>query len=77
MTDGNQYAPAVAMGQSDPPPAVREAAAGGYPVVDTMLTADDPEHRRYRGLVNKAFTPRRIEAIVPGIEAISLRTFSP
>ena len=59
------------MGQSDPPEAVREVAAGGYRVVDTMLTADDPEHRRYRGLVNKAFTPRRIERIASGIEDIS------
>ena len=62
---------AAAMGQNDPPQAVREAAASGYPVVDTMLTADDPEHRRYRGLVNKAFTPRRIESIASSIEGIS------
>ncbi|MGE4650676.1 MAG: cytochrome P450, partial [Myxococcota bacterium] len=62
---------AVAMGQSDPPEAVRAAAAEGYRVVDTMLTADDPEHRRYRGLVNKAFTPRRIDRIAASIEDIS------
>ena len=62
---------AVAMAGNDPPEDVREVAASGYPVVDTMLTADDPEHRRYRGLVNKAFTPRRIDGIASGIEEIS------
>lgn len=44
---------------------ITEVMKDGYPTVDTMLTADPPEHKRFRGLVNKAFTPRR----VAGIEA--------
>ncbi len=35
----------------------------GFPVVDTMLTADPPEHTRYRKLAMKAFTMKRVEAM--------------
>ncbi|MBW2316282.1 MAG: cytochrome P450 [Deltaproteobacteria bacterium] len=34
-----------------------------------LLTLDGPEHRRLRKLVSKAFTPRRIEQLRPGLEA--------
>ena len=37
---------------------------------DTMLFADPPEHGRLRGLVSRAFTPRRIEALRPTIEGL-------
>jgi len=30
---------------------------------DTMIMKDDPDHRRLRGLVHKAFTPARVEAL--------------
>ncbi|MGH0029020.1 MAG: cytochrome P450 [Myxococcota bacterium] len=46
-------------------------AERAYPGVDTMLTADPPEHKRFRGLVNKAFTPRRVNALEPGIEKLA------
>jgi hypothetical protein len=36
----------------------------------TMLTADPPEHTRLRGLVSKAFTPRRVEELRPRIQQI-------
>ncbi len=39
----------------------------GYPAVDTMLTEDPPVHRRYRGLVNQAFTARRVATLEPDI----------
>ena len=39
--------------------------AEGYPRVPTMLTADPPEHTRYRGLVAKAFNIRTIAAMEP------------
>jgi len=42
-----------------------------YPPVDTMLTADPPEHKRFRGLVNKAFTPRRVDGLEPGIAKLA------
>lgn len=36
-----------------------------------MLTKDDPEHRRLRDLVHKAFTPKRIQAMANRITAIT------
>jgi hypothetical protein len=35
-----------------------------------LLILDGEEHRRVRGLVSKAFTPRRVEALRPRVEAI-------
>ena len=43
----------------------------GYPAVDTMLTEDPPVHRRYRGLVNQAFTARRVATLEPDITKIA------
>lgn len=37
----------------------------------TLLTIDPPTHTRMRGIVNRAFTPRRIEALRPRIEEIA------
>jgi cytochrome P450 len=34
--------------------------AQGWPQMNTLLTADPPEHERFRSLVNKAFTSSRI-----------------
>ncbi|HIF97572.1 MAG TPA: cytochrome P450 [Myxococcales bacterium] len=52
------------------PSAVAEVMKGGYPPVDTMLTADPPEQRRFRSLVNKGFSLRRVGALAPRIEAL-------
>ncbi len=43
---------------------------GGPQGIRTKLLLDPPEHTRLRGLVNKAFTPRRIAALAPRIEAL-------
>ncbi len=48
-----------------------EVQADGWPLVSTMLTEDPPAHTRYRGLVNAAFSPRRIAAIEPVVRAIA------
>ena len=47
--------------------------AEGYPRVPTMLTADKPEHTRYRLLVSKAFHPAAIAALEPVIRRITVR----
>jgi cytochrome P450 len=49
------------------------AVAEGYPRVPTMLTADPPDHTRYRRLVTKAFTPKSIAELEPAIRAITTR----
>ena len=50
-----------------------EVMAQGYPRVPTMLTADMPDHTRYRRLVSKAFTPKVIAELEPVIRAIATR----
>ncbi len=39
----------------------------------TMLTADPPQHTRYRRLVSSAFTPRAVADLEPAIRAITTR----
>ena len=50
-----------------------EVMAEGYPRVPTMLTADMPDHTRYRRLVSKAFTPKVIAELEPTIREITTR----
>ncbi|WP_428310530.1 cytochrome P450 [Hydrocarboniphaga sp.] len=42
--------------------------AAGLPWVDTLLTADAPQHTRYRRIAMKAFTPARVAAMQAYIE---------
>jgi len=42
----------------------------GWPNVSTMLTEDPPSHTRYRHLVSKAFTPKRVSQLEPALRAI-------
>ncbi|MFC7178751.1 cytochrome P450 [Kitasatospora paranensis] len=44
-----------------------------FVTVPGMVTADGADHRRLRGLVSQAFTPRRIAELAPAIEARSER----
>ena len=57
-------------GASEPDPELRAVLEESYPPVDTMLTADPPVHKRFRGLVNKAFTPRRVDGIRPEMQKL-------
>ena len=50
-----------------------EVMAEGYPRVPTMLTADMPDHTRYRRLISKAFTPKVIAELEPVIRSITTR----
>ena len=58
--------------QPDFPAAEVEAIyrSGGVLWTRTLQTNDPPSHRRFRGLVERVFTASRVEAMVPGIEAI-------
>ena len=69
----NRFAPAMGgtPGGDAPEGELAELAKRAYPMVDTMLTADPPEHKRFRGLVNKAFTPRRVAKLADGIGALA------
>ncbi|MFB7472703.1 cytochrome P450 [Kitasatospora sp. NPDC056184] len=40
-----------------------------FVTVPGMVTADGEDHRRLRGLVTQAFTPRRVAALQPAVEA--------
>ncbi|MEU9198508.1 cytochrome P450 [Streptomyces sp. NPDC048332] len=44
---------------------------GGHALGRNMLQSDPPLHTRLRGLVTEHFTPRRIAALRPGIEAVA------
>lgn len=44
---------------------------GGEDEAPSMLLADDPDHARLRGLINKAFTPRAVAAMRPRARAIA------
>jgi cytochrome P450 len=37
----------------------------------SMISVDEPDHRRLRGLVSKAFTPKYIESLRPSIQRIA------
>jgi len=55
-----------------PPREVQQVLKEGYPEVATLVTSDPPAHTRFRSLVNKAFTPRRIAEKEGRIRAIAL-----
>ncbi|MGI9601325.1 MAG: cytochrome P450 [Acidimicrobiales bacterium] len=49
---------------------LREIVAEGWPEVSTLLTEDPPSHTRYRSLVSKAFTPKRLSETEPRLREI-------
>ncbi|MBV8054338.1 MAG: cytochrome P450 [Deltaproteobacteria bacterium] len=50
---------------------IQRIMAEGYPAENTLLTNDPPQHTRFRALVNKAFTPRRVATLEPSTRAIA------
>jgi cytochrome P450 len=70
-TYSSRFAPAMGGQGLASDPRIAELQSRSYPIVDTMLTADPPEHRRFRGLVNKAFTLRRVEGLASGLEKLA------
>jgi len=63
LRDAETYSSAV--GAMTRPPANEAIAiiAQGLPPANTLITADPPSHGKYRSLVSRAFTPRRVEKI--------------
>lgn len=55
------------MGQST----AETASTPTFFTAKSMLTVDDPDHRRLRRLVSKAFTPRYIESLRPRVQQIA------
>jgi cytochrome P450 len=53
------------------PPEVTDILAQGHPEMPYIIEVDPPLHDRIRGLVARAFTPRRIEGLEPRIEEIA------
>ena len=52
-------------------PEVQAVLDTGYPATPTMVTADPPVHTRFRQLVGKAFTSRRVEVMEPRMHEIA------
>ena len=46
-------------------------AAEGWPHVDTLQRTDPPVHTRYRSLLNRAFTPRRVRTLAARIDEVA------
>ena len=62
---------ALTSATAERPPEVTEILAQGHPEMPYIIEVDPPLHNRIRGLVARAFTPRRIEALEPRIEEIA------
>jgi cytochrome P450 len=56
--------------KTEHPAEVKVALDRGYPQMPFIIDVDPPLHDRIRGLVTKAFTPRRVAEMEPRIEAI-------
>jgi cytochrome P450 len=63
LRDPQTFSSAIGAMTKPPPEAAIAILATGLPPANTLITADPPMHGRYRSLVAKAFTPRRVEKI--------------
>jgi cytochrome P450 len=57
--------------QRTPSPAIIEVMKAGWPPVHTLLTNDPPSHTRFRALVTKAFSARRVATMEPMVRTIA------
>jgi cytochrome P450 len=53
------------------PPEVEAVLAEGWGEISTLVTSDPPAHTRFRSLINKAFTPRRVAERAERIQEIA------
>jgi len=73
-TFSNRFtSPGLALGRGSPEVQAEIDAilAEGYPRTATLLTNDPPAHTRFRRLVSRAFTPRRVASWQPEIERLT------
>ena len=54
-------------------PEIEAILKEGYPPANTLLSNDPPSHTRFRALVNKAFSARRVAGMEPQIREIANR----
>ena len=73
LRDHDAFSSAGALKSSpDPfPPEVEEVLGTGWPRMPYIIEIDPPLHDRIRGLVTRAFTPRRIAALEPRIDELA------
>jgi len=66
------HSPGLALGRGSPAiqAELEEILAGGYPRTPTLLTNDPPAHTRFRRLVSRAFTPRRVASWTAEIDRL-------
>jgi cytochrome P450 len=63
LRDPETFSSAIGAMTRPPPDSAIAILAKGLPPANTLITADPPMHGRYRSLVARAFTPRRVEKI--------------
>jgi cytochrome P450 len=61
---------AILAGTRSADPEVVAVLDKGWPMRDTLLTADPPDHTRFRKLVNLAFSMKRVDALEAHVRAI-------
>ncbi|MBW8841589.1 MAG: cytochrome P450, partial [Sphingomonadales bacterium] len=62
---------AILSGVRSSDPDVAAVLEKGWPQRDTLLTADPPDHTRFRKLVNLAFSMKRVDALEAHIRSIA------
>jgi cytochrome P450 len=75
LRDPVTYSSQLGSNRQPPPEEVREEVeritASGLPRPRTLLDNDPPEHSRYRRLVSRAFTPRKMAELRPFVEQLA------
>lgn len=71
LTDGRFVKDRANASTPDRPARAPWVPAPFRPLTRNMLDVDEPDHRRLRALVQKAFTPRRVEAVASRVETLA------
>lgn len=75
LRDPHTYSSRLGSNREQPPPEVREEIAEinarGLPRPRTLLDNDPPDHARYRRLVARAFTPRKMAVLRPFVASVA------